>query len=93
MQEVINHDDKRLMVLRQELGKAVCKTVTNAKCEVEEFNATGRYPVPVAYNFREFRRANLNEVLKYLDELIENGKIAKRRRRSDCASGSASVWT
>lgn len=59
------------MDLKKDFGDAVYKSVTTALMEIEEYNASGRYPVPVAWVFEESRKASLKEVVAHLGEVIE----------------------
>jgi hypothetical protein len=53
---VVNEDDEKLRDLRIEMGKEVCDTVIVALKELNEYNASGRYPIPEAWNKAENRR-------------------------------------
>jgi hypothetical protein len=44
-QQIINDKDEKLVVLKEQLGKEVYKTVTTALLEINEYNASGHYPV------------------------------------------------
>lgn len=72
-----------LMKLKNDLGVAVMQTVTTAFMEVEEYNASGRYPVYVAWDFRNNKRVLLKDLLAFLKGLLDakekNGKAKKLR--------------
>ncbi|CAM6101024.1 unnamed protein product [Calypogeia fissa] len=67
----IDHENTQLSALKKELGGEVYDSVTTALLELEEFNASGRYPVPVAWNFEKFKKASLKETVAYLGEVVE----------------------
>ncbi|XP_074279531.1 factor of DNA methylation 1-like [Silene latifolia] len=77
LQEIIDESDTRLEELREECGEEACKAVTTALLELNEYNPSGRYPVPEIWNFREERKASLKEVIGYL---IQQLKTHKRKR-------------
>eukprot|EP00253_Pinus_taeda_P005310 PITA_05310 len=63
---VVNEDDEKLRDLRIEMGKEVCDTMIVALKELNEYNASGRYPIPEAWNKAENRRATMKEIVLYL---------------------------
>ncbi|XP_026450858.1 factor of DNA methylation 1-like [Papaver somniferum] len=78
--EVINEDDKKLRELKDEWGKEVYDAVATASLEMNEYNASGRYPVRELWNFKEGRQASLKEVMEYVLQKLKALKGAKRRR-------------
>ncbi|KAI3878191.1 hypothetical protein MKW92_002087 [Papaver armeniacum] len=78
--EVINEDDKKLRELKDEWGKEVYVAVATASLEMNEYNASGRYPVRELWNYKEGRQANLKEVMEYVLQKLKALKGAKRRR-------------
>ncbi|XP_006391678.2 factor of DNA methylation 5 [Eutrema salsugineum] len=72
MQEVVYEEDKQLKSLREEWGENVKNAVKTALEELNEFNASGRYPVPQLWNLKEKRRATLKEVVEYMTLQIKN---------------------
>lgn len=76
-EQLINKEDEKLAKLRREFGDAVYLTVVNALNELQEHNASGRYPVSVAWNYKQQRKATLEEIINHL--AIE--KVATKRRR------------
>ena len=77
MQEEVNYEDKRLMMLNQELGMEAVKAVVTALKEINEYNASGRYVVKELWNFKEGRKASMKEVVSYV---LKQWKIHKRKR-------------
>lgn len=75
---VVNEDDEKLRDLRIEMGKEVCDTVIVALKELNEYNASGRYPIPEAWNKAENRRATMKEIVLYLSRT----KAKKRKTRA-----------
>ncbi|TVU21916.1 hypothetical protein EJB05_31587 [Eragrostis curvula] len=80
MLEVVDDDDARLKYLRAEYGDDVCNVVTTALIEMNEYNPSGRFPVPEFWNFREGRKATMKEVLKYLLRKLPD--MHRRRRHN-----------
>lgn len=72
------------MHLKEDLGEEVCKTVTDAFLEMEEYNASGRSSVEVAWDFGTNHRVALKDLLLYLMELLDapykHSKALKRQR-------------
>ncbi|KAH9624200.1 hypothetical protein KSS87_008277 [Heliosperma pusillum] len=63
--EVIDDNDQTLKELREEWGEEVYKSVVEALLGLNEYNASGRYPVSELWNFKENRRATLGEVIQF----------------------------
>ena len=80
MQEIVDEDDEKLKALRFEYGEMVYKAVANALLELQQYNASGRYPVPVIWNRKEGRMANLKEVIQYIAKQLNS---CKRKRKRD----------
>lgn len=81
MQRVINENDPHLMKLKKDLGVKVTETVKTAILEVEEYNASGRYPVLVAWDFRTNQRVLLKDLLLYLKAHLDSGeKFVKAKK-------------
>lgn len=79
---IINESDPHLMQLKKDLGVSVVQTVTTAFMEVEEYNASGRYPVNVAWDFQKNRRVHLKDLLLFLKGLLDaKGKTGKAKRQ------------
>lgn len=64
--EIIKEDDEKLNALRVELGDEAYNVVVKALLEMNEYNPSGRYPVPELWNFKENRKAPIPEVAAYL---------------------------
>ncbi|KAI3897486.1 hypothetical protein MKW92_032834 [Papaver armeniacum] len=78
--EVIDEDDERLRELEDEWGKEVHDAVAAASLEMNQYNASGRYPVRELWNFKEGREASLKEAMEYVLQKLKALKSAKRRR-------------
>lgn len=66
--------------LKDEWGKEVYDAVATASLEMNEYNASGRYPVRELWNFKEGRQASLKEVMEYVLKKLKALIVAKRRR-------------
>ncbi|KNA20390.1 hypothetical protein SOVF_052860 [Spinacia oleracea] len=78
LQAIIDESDEKLEELRKEWGEKVYNAVTSALVELNEYNPSGRYPVPKIWNIREEREVSLKEVIGYI---IQQLKTHKRKRR------------
>ncbi|KAK7260563.1 hypothetical protein RIF29_26712 [Crotalaria pallida] len=66
--EVLNEEDEKLKSLKEEFGDEVFRAVVKALKELNEYNPSGRYPLPELwnFNFKEGRKASLKEGVGYL---------------------------
>lgn len=78
LQEIIDEDDEKLKELKNEWGKEAYKAVADALLELNEYNPSGRYPVPELWNSRKGKRASLKEIIEYI---IKQWKTLKRKRK------------
>ncbi|MCO5560623.1 hypothetical protein L7F22_014239 [Adiantum nelumboides] len=76
---VLDSKDEKLTKLMQEFGAELYQTVVDALNELQDFNASGRFPVPLPWNFELGREAELDEIIRYLAN-----EHPKRKR--DCFS-------
>ncbi|CAH8359918.1 unnamed protein product [Eruca vesicaria subsp. sativa] len=75
--EVIDEDDEKLRTLKNELGDDAYQSVANALQEINEYNPSGRYVSSELWNFREDRKATLEEGVTCL---LEQWNQAKRHK-------------
>lgn len=81
LQRVIDEDDEHLKKLKNDLGAEVLQTVATAFFEMEEFNASGRYPVLVAWDFQKNQRVLLKDLLLYLQDLLDSGQPTEAKKK------------
>ncbi|RID63881.1 hypothetical protein BRARA_E02846 [Brassica rapa] len=75
--EVIDEEDEKLRTLKIELGDDAYQAVANALQEINEYNPSGRYVSSELWNFREERKATLEEGVTCL---LEQWNQAKRHK-------------
>ncbi|XP_031487527.1 protein INVOLVED IN DE NOVO 2-like [Nymphaea colorata] len=75
--EIINDDDERLKELKAGCGEGIYEAVVTALKELNEYNASGRYPVKELWNFKAGRKASLKEAAQHL---IKSCKLHKRKK-------------
>nr|GLL43006.1 protein INVOLVED IN DE NOVO 2-like isoform X3 [Ipomoea trifida] len=76
---VINEEDEKLVGLKNECGDEVYNAVTTALMELNEYNSSGRFPVPELWNTKEKRRAELKEGV---DQILKQLRRLKNRQGS-----------
>ncbi|CAJ1955714.1 unnamed protein product [Sphenostylis stenocarpa] len=64
--EVLDEEDEKLRTLKDDFGDEVYGAVTTALMEMNEYNPSGRYPIPEIWNSKEGRRASLKEGVSHL---------------------------
>lgn len=77
--EIIDEEDEKLVGLKKELGDEVFQAVVSALMELNEYNPSGRYSIKELWNYKEGRRASLQEGANYI---LKQWKLHKGRRRN-----------
>ncbi|XP_057955214.1 protein INVOLVED IN DE NOVO 2-like [Malania oleifera] len=76
--EIIDEEDEKLKNLKNEFGNEVFEAVTSSLAEMNEYNPSGRYPVPELWNYKEGKKATLGEGVSYI---LRQWKLFRRRKR------------
>lgn len=77
VQEVIDEEDEKLKDLRKEMGEEAYKAVATALMEINEYNPSGRYIISELWNYKEGRKATLQEGVTFL---LDRWNRVKRKR-------------
>ncbi|KAK4492054.1 hypothetical protein RD792_002846 [Penstemon davidsonii] len=76
--EILDENDEKLKELKTDLGDIVYENVTKALNELNDYNPSGRYPVPELWNNSQKRKASLQEGIEYI---LKQWKLLKGKRR------------
>ncbi|MED6158272.1 hypothetical protein PIB30_031230 [Stylosanthes scabra] len=74
-QEMVDDNDEKLKGLRNEMGEGVYNAVVKALREINEYNPSGRYITSELWNYKDGRKATLQEGVNFL---LEEWKLHKR---------------
>ncbi|KAF8662912.1 hypothetical protein HU200_055494 [Digitaria exilis] len=74
LQEFLDDDDEKLKFLSTEHGGDICSAVKTALLEINEYNPSARFVVPELWNFKEGRKATMEEVLESLFWMLKSNK-------------------
>ncbi|KQK14286.1 factor of DNA methylation 4 [Brachypodium distachyon] len=75
---IVREDDEKLQALKEKLGQDAHDVVVKALLEMNEYNPSGRYSVPVLWNFKENRKALLDEAVEYVLKQWKGNKNKKK---------------
>ncbi|WJX38288.1 hypothetical protein P8452_25967 [Trifolium repens] len=65
--QVIDEEDEKLDGLKKNIGKAAYDAVVVALTELDEYNPAGRCPILELWNYKEKRRATLQEAIRGIE--------------------------
>ncbi|KAJ1294648.1 hypothetical protein BS78_01G161400 [Paspalum vaginatum] len=74
--EILKDDDKKLQALKAELGEKAHDVIMKALREMNEYNPSGRYPIPELWHLKEDRKAPIGEVAAYI---VKQWKTNKKK--------------
>ncbi|XP_057433590.1 factor of DNA methylation 4-like [Lotus japonicus] len=77
-EEILNEDDEKIRILKDEFGDEAYEAVTTAVKEINVYNPSGRYPIPELWNFEKRRKASLKEGIEHL---LKQWKLRPRKPR------------
>ncbi|KAL3518185.1 hypothetical protein ACH5RR_020774 [Cinchona calisaya] len=77
--EIIDTEDVKLKRLKNEFDDEVYEAVTTALMELNEYNPSGRYPIPELWNYKQARRATLQEGAAHIIQLLKRHKLKTTR--------------
>jgi len=76
-QEIIDEDDEKLKSLKDDCGDEAYEAVTKALVEMNQYNPSGRHPLPELWNSKEERKASLKEGVSYM---LKQWKTQRRKK-------------
>lgn len=79
LQEILDEEDELIASLKAECDGEIYNAVVTALNELNEYNPSGRYPVPELWHNKEKRKATLQECVEFL---LKQWKLYKQRKRS-----------
>lgn len=77
-EEVIDHGDEKLKGLKHEYGDEPYEAVITALKELNEYNPSGRYPLPELWNSKEGKKATLKDGISLI---LKQWKLNKQRKK------------
>ncbi|XP_023755211.2 protein INVOLVED IN DE NOVO 2 [Lactuca sativa] len=76
--EIVNEEDDKISMLKSECDEDVYNAVVSSLKELNQYNPSGRYPLPELWNKKDNRKATLKEGVEFL---LKQWKIHKQKKR------------
>ncbi|CAH1432463.1 unnamed protein product [Lactuca virosa] len=76
--EILDEEDEKIARLKAECDEGVYNAVVTALKEMNEYNPSGRYPLPELWNNKQNRKAILKEGVEFL---LKQWKLYKQKKR------------
>ncbi|CAH1432457.1 unnamed protein product [Lactuca virosa] len=76
--EMVDEEDEKIAMLKGESDEDVYNAVVKALKEMNEYNPSGRYPLPELWNHKEKRKATLKEGFEFI---LKQWRIYKNMKR------------
>ncbi|KAL9285306.1 putative XS domain-containing protein [Arabidopsis thaliana] len=81
MQRLVDENDEKLRMLKNQYGEEVYSEVVRAKLEMEEHNASGSYETEELWNYEENRKATMEEITDVMLKIRSKLAAMKNKRK------------
>lgn len=77
---MVDEDDKTLTMLRTKYGPLVANAVGTAALEIETWNPSGRYIIPMPWDFKANKKATMSQIFDLVAKVLK-GKVKELKER------------